>query len=195
MSGAGQIVATSSARRKPSGAASVRIDVSGARALQRAMQRLGQTDAPFIREALEDVGGQLAGAIRAFGRPSITRRIEQDAVRARGVGSTLPMAVVHPAAAVFEFGRQWWYRAPAQRAGRRGWDGRIGNNRPGSKRRPGVFKKFGERIKYHPGMPARPYVGILDGGHAIGAVQPFARERFLQAFAQEWERLAAEGDD
>lgn len=182
----GQIVAVSGARRKPSGTASVKIQVSGARRLQRAMEVLGQTDAPFIREALLDVGREMTGAIRAFGRPSVTRVIEVGEVRPRGAGSTLPMAVVHPAAAVLEFGRQWWYRG-------RG-DGRIGNNRGGSKRRKGVFKRYGERIKYHPGMPARPYVGIVAGGHAIGTVQPFAHQRFLEAFEREWARLTAEGE-
>lgn len=184
---AGQIVATSSSRRKPSGTASVRFQVEGAQRIQRALQVLGDTEAPFIRQALLDVGQQMTVAIRAVGRPSITRVIESGDVVARAGGFRLPMSVVHPAAAVTEFGRQWWYRG-------RG-DGRIGNNRGASKRRKGVFKRYGERIKYAPGMPARPYVGIVDGGHAIGAVQPFARQRFLEAFEREWERIAAGGSD
>jgi len=183
----GQIVAVSPKAAKPSGTASIRIKVEGVNKLAKALSVLGETDAPHLRDALAAIGRQLEGEIRARGRPSIVARIEQLPIRGSGVGIRLPMAVVHPAAATFEFGRQWWYRG-------RG-DGRIGNNRPGSKRREGVFRRYGERIKYHPGMAPRPYVGIVNGDQAIGAIQPEARRLLEQAIAREWERIAAAGGD
>jgi len=183
----GQIVAVSPKAAKPSGTASIRIQVQGINRLNRALSVIGEDDAPYLREALEQVGRMLAGEIRARGRPSIVARIEQGPIRGSGAGIRLPMAVVHPAAATLEFGRQWWYRGKG--------DGRIGNNRPGSKRRKGVFRRYGERIKYHPGMPARPYVGIVHGDQAIGAIQPETRRLIEEALEREWARIAAEGAD
>lgn len=188
--GSGEVVAVDVRRwrggRRASGAASIKFEVRGLTTLLRGLEVLGQEDAPFLREALGDIGERLAGEIRQRGRPSIVRRIEigEPKVGKLGKGPYVYGAVVHPAAAVFEFGRQWWWRGRAP--------GRIGNNRPGFKRQRGAFKRYGYRVKYWPGWRGEPFVGIRDGGHAIGAVRPWALERLSQAVRKEWERIAQE---
>jgi len=65
-----------------------------------------------------------------------------------------------------EFGRQYYYR---------GYKGRA--------------VKSGQRFKVAGGQRPQPYVGVINGDHAIGAVKGYARERLTEAINQEWERI------
>lgn len=167
------------------GTASIRFQVHGIRTLTRALERMGDDAPPFLMRAMKDIGQRLETEIRVRGRPSIVRRIEMDEPRfgRRGKGVWVWGAVVHPAAAVFEFGRQWWWRA---RPGMR-----VGNNRPWKRGR-GAFYQRGMRIKYWPGWRGEPYVGIRRGDLAIGATRPYAIELLQRAVQQEWERIGDE---
>lgn len=147
----------------------VELDGKTASRLNSALKALGETDAPFLRAALDDVGARYLNEIRARAKGSL-----KGGARARGVtgqANTLKFSgfVGHPAAKALEFGRQYYYR---------GYKGRA--------------QKTGQRFKSSPGMRAQPYVGIKNKDQATGATSPYARERLTEAIAQEWERLGSE---
>lgn len=65
----------------------------------------------------------------------------------------------------------------------------IGNNRPGSKRKKGVMKRQ-FRFRAAAGQKPKPYLGVVKGNAAIGAVQDQVREKLETAIRKEWDRLA-----
>lgn len=157
------------------GAASVKIEVSvDARRLERALRVLSDEDAPFLRVALEESGQELAGASRSRAPGGIAGAVQFAGVKGRSNRLRATVVVKHPAAKAMEFGRQTYYR---------GFTGRR-------------MKATGSPFKAgRGGQKAQPYIGIVKGNAAIGAVGPGVRLRLERAIAQEWDRIASEGGE
>ncbi|PKN81534.1 MAG: hypothetical protein CVU47_06360 [Chloroflexi bacterium HGW-Chloroflexi-9] len=156
------------------GAASVNIQVSvDARRLNRALQVLAEPDAPFLRQALEESGRELASAAASRAPGSIASTVAFAGVKGRANRLRATVVVKHPAAKAREFGRQTFYRSYEDRR----------------MKATGVPFKAGRR-----GQKAQPFIGIVKGNAAIGAVGPGVRQRLERAVTQEWDRIAAEGD-
>jgi hypothetical protein len=68
---------------------------------------------------------------------------------------------------------------------------RIGNNRPGSKRAKGIMKRQ-EKFRGSPGQRARPYLGVIKGNAAIGAVTDDVTHLLSQAIRDEWDRITGQ---
>lgn len=151
--------------------ATVGITVTGAKAIQRAFKVLGETDAPFLRHALEQSGGLLTEATHSRAPGGMAATVAFVGVKGKGAVLRATVVVRHAGAKSMEFGRTWYYE---------GFTGRK-------------MKATGQRVK-RKGQQAKPFVGIIPGGHAIGAVEPKARELIEQAISKEWERIVAEGD-
>lgn len=154
------------------GTASINIEVHGdVKRLKRALRVLAEGDAPYLREALEQGGHDLEGAVesRATGRLSGTVQF----AGVKGKANTLRALVLvrHEAAKVREFGRNFFYR---------GYTGRA-------------QKATGNRFRSNRGIPPKPFVGIVKGDHAIGAVAPRIRQRLETAIDREWTRLGGKG--
>lgn len=154
------------------GTVKIGIEVSGAKALGRALRLLGETDPPFLREALDEAGHLLEGATRSRAPGGMARTV--DFVGVKGKGATLKATVVvrHAGAKSMEFGRLYYYR---------GFTGRS-------------QKATGQRFRSGKGQKARPFVGIMDSGHAMGAVKDDARRLIETAFEKEWDRIAGGPD-
>lgn len=54
------------------------------------------------------------------------------------------------------------------------------------------WMRRGQRIAHSPGQRPRPYLGVVQGDAAIGAVKEDAQRRIADAFEREWERIGAE---
>lgn len=151
------------------------IDLQGARALNRALKALAETDAPFLRQALEESGELLrnAAARRWPGRSG--GRVRFAGVRG-GKGHTLRAVVAmdHPGARSMEFGRFNYYR---------GFRGRA-------------VKATGQKFAVGTGrgQRPRPFLGIVDGDAAIAEVQDEVGAKLGAAIDLEWERIGAGGD-
>lgn len=65
----------------------------------------------------------------------------------------------------------------------------IGNNRPGSKRAKGSMKRQ-FRFRSDRGQKAKPYLGVIHGNAAIGAVKDQVERKLTDAVRKEWDRLA-----
>jgi len=51
------------------------------------------------------------------------------------------------------------------------------------------WTRQGRKVRHTPGQAARPFVGIVRGGQAIGAVEAKVKERIADAVSREWDRL------
>ncbi len=135
--------------------------------LNAALRILGEKDAPFLREALDDVGQRFAGEVRARAPGGIAAKAKYRGVKGSATGLAAKGVDDHPGARSMEFGRVWYYA---------GYKGRN--------------VKSGRKVR-RTGQKARPFMGIIAGDKAYGAVQPYARERLLEAVNREWERLGS----
>lgn len=154
------------------GAVKIGIEVKGAKTLGRALKVLGETDAPFLREALTEAGQLLEAATRGRAPGSMAQKV--DFVGVKGKGATLKATVVvrHAGAKSMEFGRVNYYRGFTDRR----------------------MKVTGQRFKSSRGQKPKPFVGIIAGGQALGQVEPKAKELIIGAFAKEWQRIAGGPD-
>lgn len=161
----------------------IEMDGKSVTRLKHALEVLGESEAPFLREALDDVGQKFAGEIRQRAPGSMASKVDYVGVRGEGVALRASGWDRHPGAKSMEFGRKLY------------WHGGHGNNRPGSMRRKGSLKKGASKgpSRSGPGQAARPFIGIIGNTQAIAAVQPYARARLRVAINREWTRLAAGG--
>ena len=145
--------------------------MTGATNLKRALKVLGETDAPFLRQALDDSGRILEHEAVARAPGGIARGVGFAGVK--GVGGQLRAVVriKHPGARSMEFGRVWYYH---------GYRGRA--------------QKSGQKFRASPGQKARPYLGVKDGGQAIAASKSRVVALLNDAFEREWERLGSGGN-
>ena len=139
--------------------------------LDKALRVLGETDAPFLRAALEDVGSRFASEIRSRAPGGIAGQVGQPVIKGKLGQLKSVGAVRHPGSRSMEFGRVWY---------RSGYTV--------------VNHKFvgGTKVKRR-GQTARPFVGVIKGDAATAATQPYARERLTEAVEREWDRIGKEG--
>lgn len=153
----------------------VELDGKSYSRLMTALKVLGEDEPPYIRAALQRVGSRFTAEIRSRAPRSFRDSFkERGVIGARG-GLRFVSAVSHPAARRHEFGR---------------------NPRPYKVSRQQAAKNpaLGVHAGYiYKGQAPRPYVGVIDGGHAIGATAPYAREQLTQAISDEWDRIGREG--
>lgn len=152
----------------PSQVASVRLEVSGINRLRRAMRALGEKDAPFLRDAVDQISRRTEREVRQRAPGSMAGTVQFAGVRASGVRTYGLIRINHPGAKSMEFGRRQYYF---------GYKGRA--MRSGTKR---VVAR---------GQRARPFVGVVNQDAAIGAVAPLARQLWEDAIEREWDRLSA----
>jgi hypothetical protein len=146
----------------PAAKSTWKIELSGRKQLVKALQVLGQADAPFMKQAFADAGHMLLGAIKSRAPGSMGGKTEFTGVKGNKT-NTLSAGIKtdHPGAKSYEFGRHYW------QAG-------------------------GARVYHTPGQVARPFYGIKEGGAAIGAVTDRVTELLLSATEKEWERIGSE---
>ena len=166
----------SSLHRSRSGGRSVlsfEVDEESLRRLRLALKAVGETDAPAFTDAMQDVGRRLVSNVRSHApNGALAGATKYDGLnRGHGLSIRALGMVDDPRAKSFEFGRTRFYHR-FQRGGK------------GSQKRGVPFKSY-------PGMRPRPFVGIKDGGEAIGQTAPYARTRILQGIAETWESLGA----
>jgi len=83
-------------------------------------------------------------------------------------------------------------RRAAKRLGQLAAGEGIGNNRPGSKRKKGSMVALMHRYKVAKGQAAKPYLGIVHGNAAIGAVGDDVSKLLTQAIRDEWDRITGQ---
>lgn len=147
----------------------IEVDKRSAERLSRALSVLGEDGAAWFRNIWDDLGQMLTGAIRSRAQGSIKSGVQYKGVgRGKTVGGIRAAGIVkHPGSRSMEFGRNLY------------WTGyRIQNRKfvGGS--------KVGRR-----GQAPKPYIGIVDGGHAIGEVTPKAKKAVEEAIAREWGKM------
>lgn len=163
--------------------ASWNVRVDGVAQVNRVCKLFGETDAPFLREALDECGAMLARETVSRAPGGLARATRYIGIRGRGMALRAIVQVKHPGSRSMEFGRKWYY------AGAVG----AGNNSPGLKRGKGSMKR-GKRVARR-GQKARPYAGITTGGGAMGAIADEVREKLATAYAMEFERVANGGQE
>lgn len=166
------------ATRKKSGAISVRIEIPEAdvRRLNRLVDLLGDRQAPYLAEGLREAAAIMVREIQQRA-PSVVR----PTVRARPVGPrsrTATVTVGHGAAKELEYGRKYPRFVKPTRKRALWW--------------PGAAHPIARPVRPGP-FAARPFIGVMDGGHAIGAAQPQIQAVLAAAVEREFARLAGEG--
>lgn len=151
--------------------AKIGIEVKGATALNRAMKALGETDAPFLGQAIDDGGKLLQGAVRPRAPGGMASKVEFSGVKGSGANLRALVKVKHPGAKSMEFGRTKYYEAFT---GRR-------------------QKATGRKVTRR-GQQARPFVGVRNMDRAVGAVKPDIQVLIERAYTKEWDRLAGGPD-
>lgn len=147
------------------------IQVDGAANLQKALRVLAEPDAPYLRDALEDVGRSLAREAASRAPGGIGRAVQFVGVKGKANALRSMVQIKHPGSRSMEFGRQYYYR---------GYTGRR--------------VKSGQRFRSNPGQPARPYIGIVRGDAAMGAIEADAQRKIADAIEAEWERIGTEAE-
>lgn len=157
------------------GAASIKIELDGKTAgnLNKALRVLAEPDAPHLREALAEGGQLLASATRTRAMGRIAGSVMFAGVKGKAHTLRATVTVKHPGAKPAEFGRQTYYRGFTNRR----------------QKATGTPFKAGRG-----GQKAQPYVGIVKGDAALGAVGPQVRTILERSIAQEWERIGREGN-
>lgn len=145
------------------------IDKTSAMRLQKAMTVLGDGNADWLRDVWDDVGQLLTRNIQARAPGSI-----KEAVNYRGVGKSRTVggvrasgSVKHGGSRSMEFGRVWYWT-----------DYHIARRRIVG----------GKKVR-RTGQKAKPYIGVIDGGHAIGATKPEAARMVMTAINKAWEGI------
>jgi len=156
--------------------AKVSIQVTGATALKRALKAVGETDAPFLRQAVEEGGRLLEVAVRGMAPGAMAQTVQFVAVRGSGANVKALVRVTHPGAKAMEFGRHKYYRD---------------FTRP---LRKGGMKATGTQFTASRGQKAKPFVGVRNLDQAIGSVKDEIKDKLSQAVVKEWERLAGAPD-
>ncbi|MGI8423582.1 MAG: hypothetical protein ACR2NO_05645 [Chloroflexota bacterium] len=142
------------------------IEVQGLNRIKRAFKVLGETDAPFLREALGKGGQMLRVGVASRAPGSMAARTGFVGVQGTGTALRATIKVKHPGAARMEFGRK-----------------------------PKPYKKGRPRPGYrYRGQRARPFIGIKAGDATIGAVKPDITRMLTAAWQSEWQRLASGSD-
>lgn len=154
------------------GPSSIGIQVTGYKGIKKALQILGETDAPFLREAMEKVGHLAERETRARAPGTMASKTDfiRVALSRRGDIRAL-LAVKHGGAIPMEFGRTRYYRQY-----KRGAKGEH------------YMKATGYKGTY-PGQRAKPFVGVVNQDHAIGAVKDDMARLLGEALEKEWERI------
>jgi hypothetical protein len=148
------------------------IQVTGATALKRALKAVGETDAPFLRQALDESGNILSDATRSRAKGSIAGTVHMTGVQGVGGALRATVEITHPGAKAMEFGRHTYYK---------GFKGRQ-------------QKATGQKFRASRGQQAKPFVGVKEGGQAVGASRPDIERKLTDAMTHEWERLAGAPD-
>lgn len=148
----------------------VSIEVTGAVQLQKALRILAEPDAPYLRQAMTQAGQTLDRAASSRGKGGIGSAVQFAGVQGKANGLRALIKVKHPGAKPMEFGRTKYYR---------GYTGRS--------------QKSGTSFRARPGQKPDPFIGIVKGDAAIGAVGPQIRTLFTTAIDREWNRIGAEG--
>lgn len=200
-----------------SGNVSWGIQLEGVSTLNKALRVLQEDDLPILREALTKSGRLLQSAAASRAPGGIGRSVDFAGIRGTKAGIRALVRIDHPGGRSMEFGRIWYYRANAAgrsaqieaslrysptearraRAERRlsqlASGVRIGNNRPGSKRRKGSMVAYMQRYRVgdigSAGQRPRPYLGIINRNAAIGAVEDDVERLLTAAIRDEWNRL------
>lgn len=138
----------------------------------KALKTLGETDAPFIKDAVEDSGQFFTNRVRGHAKGGIASAVAFVGTKGQGASVRAIGVAKHPAAAPMEFGRTNYYRGFKARQ----------------------QKRTGQKFKASPGQKAEPFVGIKTGDQATAETRPYARERILDGFAKEWDRILGGGE-
>ncbi len=142
-----------------------RIDTTGIKGLQAVLKAVGEKEAPFLKSAMGDVAKLLEREVATRAPGSMGAKLRSSVFSGKGLGARLVDS--HPGAKSMEFGRTRYYA---------GFHGHA-------------QKATGHVVK-RPGEKARPFIGIVHGDAAIGAVMPRARELIQTAMVAEFDRLA-----
>lgn len=143
---------------------SFEIDQGSLKSLQKALKTLGDTDAPFMREAISDSGAHFAGAVRVRAPGSMGGEVKSSGISGSGTGYRFKGSVTHPGARRMEFGR---HARPYK----------------GNSPKPGYA---------YTGQKARPFLGVKGGG-ATDAVRPYVVQRIQQGIAATWADIGGGG--
>lgn len=145
------------------------IEIDGASRLLAKLQVLGETDAPYLRAALEEGGQLLRGAAEAHSPASFHPKFKGPTIRPYSGSLRAIVSIRHPAVRSMEFGRFNYYR---------GYTGRA-------------MKSSGHKFHVAAGRGQRPkpIFGIVNGDGAVGAVGDKVEVLLREAIAKEWERL------
>ncbi len=162
------------AKEKKSGNIYVSIGIPDAdvRRLTRLINLLSDREAPVLAAGLQEAQRILVDEIS-----SRAPRVVVPTIRAHPVGPrsrNVTITISHGAAKEMEFGRKKprWIRPRLKRV--LWWPGA---EHPVRKARHGPFA-------------ARPFIGVMDRGHAIGAAEPRIRDVLAAAIDAEFDRLA-----
>ena len=158
---------------KRSSAAAVSLQVAGLNRTRRAVQALGDRDAPYVREVLDDSGNDLAAAARGFAKGTIGRRVSYQGVKGTGFGARAIVKSEHPGGRSMEFGRRFYLTDFKRIRGR----------------------AIGGRKVRRAGQQARPFIGVVNQDAALGQVAPRFVARMGEAIDREFERVANGGAD
>lgn len=148
------------------GAVKLDMKIAGAANVQKAARLLGVDEMPYMKDALVWSGHALSDATRSRAPGGIGSSVEFKGITGKAHAQRATVSVKDPAGKPNEFGRTTYYE---------GFKGRK-------------QKATGHKIRSS-GQKARPFAGVKDGGHAIGAVRGPVEEHLIAAVAQEWERL------
>lgn len=153
------------------GTASIKIEVGDdTLRLQKALRVLAEPDAPYLRNGLERAGRLLERATESRAPGSIAATVDFAGVKGKPWGMRATVVVKHRGAKAREFGRQTYYR---------GYTGRR-------------MKATGTPFKAgRGGQKPEPFVGIVKGNAALGAVEGDVREILATAIEAEWSRVGA----
>lgn len=164
------------------------IEVEGIDKLKRALQLFEEPDPPFLRAALIEAQEIVLDEARSRAPGGIKKGFLARPLRGKGGLTIAPILVKHPGARSMEFGRKWYYKARAES------EGKIGNNRPGSKRKKRGVRAGSVKVKHAPGQKARPYIGIVNRDQAIGATHDEVQKLLVAAVQAEWDRILSVGE-
>lgn len=150
----------------------VGIEVSGAKALTKALKTLGQKNAPFLRLAFAVLGHQFATEVEHRAQGGIARTVAFAGVKGGGARVSAVVKVSHPGAASMEFGRTLYYEGYTDRH----------------------MKATGRKKRASRGQRPQPYMGVIRGDQAIGVMTPRAKAFLERAIEAEWDLITAAGD-
>lgn len=145
----------------------MRVRIEGLKAVQAGLKALQVDDAPFVRGALMEIGGLLAGVMRTA-VPHESFKVGEPNVLGGANNLRVQVPVAHPGARSYEFGRKWYYR---------GYRGRA--------------VRSGTKFVATPGQIARPYLHIVKGPSVAERIRPQAEGLLLKAYQEEWAKASA----